>query len=459
MIPVIMSGGSGTRLWPVSRAQWPKQFCEIFEESLMSLTIDRLKSLGPVRVLTSATLKTLTTRTLQQSGLPVETSLFEPMARNTAPAIAFLVKSLMDEKFDDEIVGIFPADHLVEDESAFQKAMAEAQRLAALGQIVTLGIQPTEPNTGYGYIQIQTKKLNEGSSVLQFHEKPNLATAEKFLQAGNYVWNGGIFVFKTSVMAKALAKHQPALWETLSTLKANHSNLTDVFGRLPSISIDYAVAEKLTPQELSCVPCEFGWSDVGSWDAVAEIFEKRKAKATEKVVEVKSANNFVFSEQKKVYSMVGVDDLIVVDTADALMISKRGETQDVKAVVESLSKQKDSCVISHTFEKRPWGDYEILRDTEDFKSKVIHVDPGQQLSLQSHAKREEHWVVTRGSGEVVLNDRVVPVKAGTYVHIPLGAKHRMRNTGKLELEFVEVQIGSYFGEDDIVRYQDDYQRA
>lgn len=458
MIPVIISGGSGTRLWPISRAQWPKQFCEIFEESLMTLTIQRLKPLGPLRVLTSKTLKALTLDALSQQSIPSENSIFEPMARNTAPAIGLLVKTLLMEGLGEEVVGIFPADQLIEKDDAFYLAMKEAQKLAQAGQVVTLGIQPTEPNTGYGYIQIENKKMNIGAPVLQFHEKPNLEKAEKFLKHGNYVWNAGIFIFKVSVMANAFEKHQAPLWEGLSTLKADHSNLQELFAKLPSISIDYAIAEKLTAQEMSCVPCDLGWNDVGSWDAVAEIFEQNNKVAAEKIVEVKSSRNFVFSEQKKVYSMVGLEDLIVVDTADALLLTRRGQTQDVKAVVETLSQRKDTTVVGHTFERRPWGAFEILRDTNEFKSKVIHVDPGQQLSLQSHAKREEHWVVTRGSGEVVLNDKIVPVKAGTYIHIPLGAKHRMRNTGAVELEFIEVQIGSYFGEDDIVRYQDDYQR-
>ncbi len=459
MIPVIMSGGSGTRLWPVSRGEWPKQFCEIFDESLMTSTINRLKPLGPIRVLTSMTLKAMTMKALVESGLKTDGSLFEPIARNTAPAIAYLVKSLIQSGHENEVLGIFPADQLIENEDAFKVAISEATKLAGQGQIVTLGVQPNSPNTGYGYIQIENKKLNHGGPVLGFHEKPSLSLAEQYLAKGNYFWNAGIFVFRASVMAKAFEKYQPQLWEGFSKLKADKSNLAEIYARLPSISLDYAIAEKLPSGEMSCVPCDLGWSDVGSWDAVMEIFEKNKKAGASQTVEIKSSNNFIFSKQRKVYSFVGLDDLILVDTADALLIAKKGHSQDVKAVVEELSKRKHTTVGVHTFEKRPWGDFEILREDNQFKSKIIRIDPGHQFSLQSHAKREEHWVVTRGSGEVVLNDKVVPVKAGTYIHIPLGAKHRMRNTGNVELEFIEVQIGSYFGEDDIVRYQDDYQRV
>lgn len=458
MIPVILSGGSGTRLWPVSRVQWPKQFCELFEESLMALTIRRLKPLGSPRVLTSETLRFLTQRALKLEGLASGESLFEPSARNTAPAIAFLIKRLIDEGLKESVVGIFPADQLISNESEFLRAVSEAKRLAEVGQVVTLGIHPTEPNSGYGYIELHKNELAKGSPVVKFHEKPSLETAAAFLKTGRFVWNAGIFIFKVATMERAFKEHQPEMWTELEKLKVDLSNLSEVYGNLKSISIDYAIAEKLSSTELSCVPCDIGWSDVGSWDAVADISSSMLG-LKPKLVEAEAQGNFVYSKQGKTYSVVGADDLIIVDTADALLIAKKGFSQEVKKVVEALTKAKDSVVVQHNFEKRPWGEFEVLRDTERFKSKVIQVEPGQQLSLQSHAKREEHWVVTTGTGEVVLNDKVMPVKAGTYVHIPLGARHRMRNNGSSRLEFIEVQLGSYFGEDDIVRYQDDYRRG
>lgn len=317
---------------------------------------------------------------------------------------------------------------------------------------MTLGIKPDHPATGYGYIQ----KDKGSNKVLKFHEKPSLEIAEKFLVSGDFFWNAGMFIFKAKVMLEKFQKLQPEIYKIVSMLKTDLSNLAEVYAQFPSISIDYAVMEKLTAGELACVPADMAWSDVGSWDAVAEVSEKRPGP---KSLEVKGRDNFVFGSPDKVYSFVGTDDLIVVDTADALMVLKKGESQEVKQVVEALQKEGSSLIKDHVFEKRPWGAFEILRDTEHFKSKVITVNPMSQLSYQSHNKRAEHWIVTRGEGEVVLNDQVIPVKAGSHVFIPIQAKHRIRNTSEKILEFVEVQLGSYFGEDDIVRYQDDYKRT
>jgi mannose-1-phosphate guanylyltransferase/mannose-1-phosphate guanylyltransferase/mannose-6-phosphate isomerase len=290
-------------------------------------------------------------------------------------------------------------------------------------------------------------------SVVKFHEKPDLQKAQEFVAQGGFSWNAGIFVFKVAHMAGLFEKHQPELWKHILNLKADSSNLDEVYGKVQSISIDYAIMEKLSAEELTCVPADFGWSDVGSWDAVASLQKGHE------ILNVKGQDNFVFGSAEKHYSMIGVEDMILVDTKDALMLVKKGQSQDVRHVVEALTQQKSSLVKEHVYEYRPWGYFEILKDTANFKSKVIRVNPHSQISYQSHAKREEHWTITQGAGEVVLNDEVIPVKAGSHIHIPLGAKHRIRNTKDDMLEFVEVQLGSYFGEDDIVRYQDDYQRG
>ncbi|HEY1079258.1 MAG TPA: sugar phosphate nucleotidyltransferase, partial [Bdellovibrio sp.] len=289
-------------------------------------------------------------------------------------------------------------------------------------------------------------------SVLKFHEKPNLEKAKEFIAQGSFSWNAGIFVFKVSHMASLFEKHQPEMWKQMSALREDSSNLGEVYGKVQSISIDYAIMEKLNGDELACIPADFGWSDVGSWDAVAALQKGHD------VLTVQGQGNFVFGESGKHYSTVGLDDVIVVDTKDALMLVKKGQSQEVRHVVEALNQQKSALVKEHVFEYRPWGYFEILKDTEFFKSKVIRVNPHAQISYQSHAKREEHWTITQGSGEVVLNDQVIAVKSGSHIHIPLGAKHRIRNNTDMPLEFVEVQLGTYFGEDDIVRYQDDYQR-
>lgn len=456
MIPVVLSGGSGTRLWPVSRAQWPKQFCQFFDDSLLNLTLQRLQHWEQPRVLTAESMRVLTETSARRMGLQNLKSLYEPEARNTAPAVAFLLRQLEIENAIEDLVGVFPADQLIRDSKAFEAAVETALHQAHKGKIVTLGVKPTSPNTGYGYIQTAAGPDGAALPVLKFHEKPDLQTAEKFLQDGHYFWNAGIFIFKGSSLREAFKKLQPQIWELASQIKPDLSNLKEIYARFPSISIDYAIMEKLTSEELSSVPVEMGWSDVGSWDAISEILEHD---GRHKPTQINGKGNFVFSlNEKKNYSVVGADDLILVDTGDALMVVKKGASQSVKAVVDELTKNKSSLTKTHLFEERPWGKFEVLRDTDKFKSKVIEVQPGQQLSLQSHAKREEHWVVVQGQGEVVLNDKTIPMQAGSYIHIPLGAKHRMRNTGKEPVVFVEVQTGSYFGEDDIVRYQDDYKR-
>lgn len=467
MIPVILSGGSGTRLWPVSRTKYPKQFSELFDEPLQTATLRRLSHFSSLSsdpwIVTSQTLKDFTEKKAKEAGLKVGKFIYEPVGKNTAPAIALLCKILEMEGKTSEIVGIFPADHLIEKEDVFSAALELAETSARENKIVTLGLKPLSPATGYGYIQTEKqpynyKKQMSSYAVLKFHEKPTEALAKDFLKAGSYYWNAGIFVFPVSLMIELFEKYQPQIWDAFSGLKKDLSNLKEIYSHIPAISIDYALIEKLSSQELLCVPCNPSWSDVGSWDAVAEVYEK-SGRSRGNPIEVDSKNNFVLPLADKRYAFVGVDDLIVVDTADALLVAKKGETQNVKTVVDRLKKENPKLAHEHIFEERPWGKFEILKDKDHFKSKVIQVDPHQQISYQSHAKREEHWVITKGVGEVILNEKTIPVKAGTYVHIPLGAKHRIRNTSSEPIEFIEVQLGSYFGEDDIVRYQDDYQRS
>lgn len=461
MIPVILSGGSGTRLWPVSRTKLPKQFCTIFEQSLHTMTLNRLGKLGTPWVITSKSLRDLTVKNMRDLSMDPSNILLEPVAKNTAPAIALLTFHLMQKGLQDEVTGIFPADHIIENEDAFLAAVHLAKADALKGKVVTLGITPDHPATGYGYIQTsKTKGATQGDlasySVLKFHEKPSIEKASAFLKEGGFFWNAGIFVFKVSTMATLLEQHQPELWKAVSSLKTDLSNIDAIYSKVDNISIDYAIMEKLSADNLSCVPCDMGWNDVGSWDAIADILG---GVSTDNKVEVHSKNNFVQSTVDKTYAFVGVEDLIVVDTTDALLIAKKGATQAVKEAVDVLKLKKPTLLTDHTFEERPWGRFEILRDTECFKSKVIQVNPAQQISYQSHAKREEHWLITKGKGEVVLNDEIIPVSPGTYVKIPLGAKHRIRNSGNNTIEFVEVQMGTYFGEDDIVRYEDDYLRS
>jgi mannose-1-phosphate guanylyltransferase/mannose-6-phosphate isomerase len=456
-IPAILSGGSGTRLWPLSRTQFPKQFCELFEESLFQKTLRRLLPIGSPWVVTNAKMRILTERTLRDSGISLSQALYEPKAANTAPAIALLCRVLESRGHGDSIAGIFPSDHLIQNESTFRSAIELGIECAKKGQVVTLGIQPTYPATGYGYIEVGSGAFAEGSGLRAlptrgFREKPAEQTAREFIASGNFYWNGGMFLFRVSTMINHLRTLMPELWNVMSGLKDDLSNLVEIYDRCPSQSIDYGVMEKL--KEQVCIPCDLGWSDVGSWTEIAKLRE-----STEKI-EVSSSGNFALSNTGRLVSFVGTENLVVIDTADAILVADKESTQNVKQVVDALNERKDKRAHEHPFEYRPWGRFEVLRDTTEFKSKVIHVNPGQQLSYQSHAKRAEHWVIVRGNPEVVLNDVVHALKPGESIYIPQGAKHRIRNPHASEtVEFVEVQVGTYFGEDDIIRYQDDYKRV
>ncbi|AGH95702.1 mannose-1-phosphate guanylyltransferase/mannose-6-phosphate isomerase [Pseudobdellovibrio exovorus] len=462
-IPVILSGGSGTRLWPVSRVKYPKQFCELLDKPLQTLTIERLQKYGAGLLVTSEKLKDLTEKDILQNQLKIEKVLYEPTGKNTAAAVALACKYLELTGRADQVAGVFSSDALVLNQVEFSRALQAAVSSAQNGFVVTLGIQPRSPETGFGYIQVKDRALNThtATEVMKFHEKPTLEKAQSFIQDGHYFWNAGIFIFKVSRMIEHFKKNEPTLWESINQLASDLSNLDAIYSKIKSISLDYAIIEKLDSDELRCVPCDIGWSDVGSWDALAEVTEAMpftEHSLKKQPVQIASKSNSIFSHQKKKYTVVGCDDLIVVDTADATLICKKGESQKVKDLVDSLKISDEELTTEHVFENRPWGRFEILRDEEHYKSKVIQVEPGRKLSYQSHAKRAEHWVIVKGEAIVVLNDEEHVLKAGEHIFIPQGAKHRIMNRSQSLVEFIEVQVGSYFGEDDIVRYQDDYGR-
>ena len=457
-IPVIMSGGSGTRLWPLSRQTFPKQFVDLFDGSLLGRTLQRVQLLGAPWVITVESMKILTEKTYREVGLNPKSILFEPKGKNTAAAVALATKVLSQKFGTDVTVGIFPADHLIANQARFLAGVNEAIRMAREGQIVTLGIQPDHPATGYGYIEVVPPTSGVSLEnpmacrVQKFHEKPTLEKAKEYCQAGRFFWNAGMFVFTASTMQKAFQEHMPDLWNEVQKLAPDLSNLAEIYDRVPAQSLDYGIMEKAKNQ--MCVPCDLGWSDVGSWDEVAKL----KKEVGEKY-EVRATNNFVSGQDSKVYGLIGLNDLIVVDTQDALLIARKGESQAVKDLLDQMKSKAEPAATEHVFEHRPWGSFEVLRDTERFKSKIIRVEPGQQISYQSHDKRAEHWVITKGSAEVTLNDEKIFLKTGENVFIPIGAKHQIRNSTSEVVEFVEVQVGSYFGEDDIKRYSDIYGRT
>jgi mannose-1-phosphate guanylyltransferase/mannose-6-phosphate isomerase len=464
MIPVVLSGGSGTRLWPVSRAAFPKQFNDLVGEPLLAQTLRRLTPLGVPWVVAVQATETLTRTVLRDLGVPDDQALFEPVGRNTAPAVALLCHVLRGRGLGDEVVGIFPADHLITRENTFQDATRLAEECARQGRVVTLGIHPHHPATGYGYIEVTDQVVGhvddanpEGLDALGcagFHEKPDPETAQRFVESGCFYWNSGMFVFRVDDMAAHFERLMPELWESVQRVEADLSNLAEVYEALPAESLDYGVMEHLEPDQLACIPCAPGWSDLGSWDEVA----RRRSQHTD-VYQEAGDGNFVYGHRKKVYGFVGVSDLVLVDTADATLVAARGRTESVKGLVGQVREGGHRSASEHTFEKRPWGEFEVLRDTDHFKSKILRVAPMRRLSYQSHRHRSEHWVIVQGQPEVVLDGRTLNPQPGESVFIPQGAKHRIVNPTEEWVELVEVQVGSYFGEDDIIRYEDDYARV
>lgn len=469
LIPVVLSGGSGTRLWPMSRMQYPKQFCKLLNKSLQTLTLERLKSYQPSLIVTSENLKVLTQKEISENNFAVSHVIYEPEGKNTAVAIAVACRYLELHGQQDQVVGVFSSDALISNTTAFHAAVEVAVQSALENKVVVLGIRPERVETGFGYIQISNEvQLNKASAVLKFHEKPDFKTAENFVRDGHFFWNAGIFIFKVSQMLKHFQQHYPQIWKLVATLDKDLKNLKQIYAEAPNVSIDVAIIEKLQSENLTCVPCDIGWSDLGSWDVLEQIESKAKSSVASAENQLSDINqvpfqvhangNTVFSSEKKVYGLVGVDDLIVVDTEDALLICKKGQSQKVKDLVEVMKVESPEVLKSHNFEVRPWGQFEILKEQDYYKSKVIKVNPGQKLSYQSHQHRSEHWVIVKGQATVVLDDKNHDLVQGQHIFIPAGSKHRIINNSKQTVEFIEVQVGVSFEETDIVRYQDDYGR-
>jgi len=453
IIPVVLSGGSGSRLWPQSRQYLPKPFAPLFKTPLFEQTLYRVKKWGKPYIVTSFRLQALTEHALKHTQVEAFT-LYEPVAKNTAPAIAWLCWNLIQKKQDDVIVAIFPSDHLIQNESLFQEDIEQAAEVAKTGRVVILGVPPTHPETGFGYIEKSCSILNSRAfAVKAFHEKPNFETAKIYVERG-YLWNAGVFIAQVQTLWAHFNTFTPDLVQALTTLNSSESNLKSVYESLESISIDYAIIEKLSTEHLAVLPTRFDWSDLGTWDAIKD------SPAPKSQVEcLDSMNVTVYGVENKLYTSVGIKDVIVVDTEDALMLVKPGEAQKVSQLYERLKSKNPNSIERHIFEQRPWGDFRILRAESGYKAKLITVLPGAQLSYQSHELRSEHWVVVEGIAEVILEDVSHILNRGNYIFIPAKHKHRLKNIGKSVLKVVEVQIGDYLGEDDIKRYQDNYGRS
>jgi mannose-1-phosphate guanylyltransferase / mannose-6-phosphate isomerase len=472
IIPIILSGGAGARLWPVSRRMHPKPFMEVAGKPLLAHALARAASIADeALIVTNQDHYFLTENVLKKNEKVLQVSyLLEPKGRNTAPAIALAVRHIQKVHGDNAVCLVLAADHLISDDTAFEMAVDQAAEQAQAGNLVVFGIRPTAPETGYGYLEVAV--AGEHPQPLQsFVEKPDRATAEKYLAEGRYYWNSGMFCFTAGVMEQNMAAHADDVWAASETAFAEAQEAEDVtrfaedsFIAQPDISIDYAVMEKA--DKITMVPAGFGWSDVGSWDAVADAHDAdasgNSAMGADKVQFVEARDTHISSSSYtgKIIAAIGVENLVIIDTPDALLVADRAKSQDVKLVVEALKASADAELTElPATVHRPWGTYATLRQEDGYQVKRITVAPGQKLSLQYHDKRAEHWVVTQGQAIVQVGDEEFETGPGEYRYIPLGEKHRLTNIGARELVLIEVQVGSYLGEDDIVRLEDIYGRV
>lgn len=468
IVPVILSGGSGTRLWPLSRSTFPKQLLPLvsdktmLQETLLRIS-DWAEVVQPV-VVCGNDHRFLVAEQLRQINITPKAIILEPFARNTAPAIAAAALKLQSE---DLLMLVLPADHVITDVLAFEAAVRRASLVAIQGKLVTFGIEPTHPETGYGYIQSgHVLSAAEGCfEVARFVEKPDAATAQQYLAAGNFYWNSGMFLFKPSVFLDELKQYAPAIVDAVTAAVAqSYKDLDFVrlheasFAESPSDSIDYAVMEKT--KLAAVVPASMGWDDVGSWTALKEVQPNDEAgNATRGDVYLKNVNNTLVRAESRFVAVVGVKDLLIVETSDAILVAHRDCAQDVKKIVDHLKTSGRSEHKVHPRVYRPWGWYEGIDVGERFQVKRIMVKPGEKLSLQMHHHRAEHWVVVSGSAMITVDNVTKLYTENESTYIPIGATHRLENPGKLPLHLIEVQSGSYLGEDDIVRYEDTYGRA
>jgi len=475
IIPVILSGGSGSRLWPISREEYPKQFLNLHrdDQSLLqeaALRIRLLNNAQPPLVVCNETHRFLVAEQLHQVGIDNAQIILEPCARNTAPAIALAAAAALLTDPEAEML-VMPADHVIKDENAFIQSVEKGRSLAAQGQLVTFGITPQRAHTGYGYI-CRGEAKGQGFEVAAFVEKPDATRAAEYLASGEYLWNSGIFLFKARDYLHALRQHAPDILDASERAFASRSEDMDfirvdktAFAGSPSDSIDYAIMERV--RNVVVVPMNPGWSDIGAWDAVHELkATSDDQNTTHGDVVLHNTHGSLIHSESRLVTVVGVENLIIVETEDAVLVADRHQAQDTKKIVEALKTAGRTESKNHQQVYRPWGYYRTLALTDSFQVKEIVVKPGAKLSLQMHHHRAEHWVVVEGTAQVTqgrghgdiesLRSFLLSEDESTY--IPLGTVHRLENPGVIPLKLIEVQTGSYLGEDDIVRYSDDYGR-
>lgn len=465
LIPVILAGGTGSRLWPLSRALFPKQFHTIFgERSLLQNTLSRAARITrePPIIVCNHEHRFLVAEQCRAIGIDWRSIILEPEGRNTAPAIA--LAALDCGTTQDAQLLVLPSDHLIEDDAAFGAAVTLAQAAAQEGALVTFGIRPSHPETGYGYICAPGAVVGDAATpVSSFVEKPDAAAARTYVDSGDYFWNSGMFVLGAKLYLEELQTLSPDM--SSAVLAAHQTGRVDLdffrpgdaFVQCPADSIDYAVLEKTT--KAMVVPVGFAWSDVGSWSAIWEASQRDEDgnHLQGDVFAVNTQNSYVLAQHRLV-GTIGVDNLVVVETADAVLIADREQVQDVRTIVQRLEKCGREETVTHREVFRPWGSFESIERGERYQVKRIKVKPGERLSLQMHHHRAEHWIVVRGTAEVTRGDETFTLAENESTYIPLGVKHRLMNPGKVTVELIEVQVGAYLGEDDIVRFEDVYGR-
>lgn len=461
MKSIILAGGSGSRLWPLSREEYPKQLLSFDkEQSLLQKTFNRLCTFSkPADIVTVTNIKHYSNIKLQLNKIDSSNVVIgEPFGKNTAPAIASTLQYFIQQGCEDDVVLIVPSDHLIKDIDGFNKTVELGKELAEQGYIVTFGIKPTYPETGYGYIKTE-KALSVGYKVEKFVEKPNFETAKKYLDSGNYYWNGGIFMGKISTFLNEFKKYASDIYMHLGKLDFSNSTQINfsVYEKMPSISIDYAIMEK--SDKIALVELQSDWNDLGSWQSIFNVKEKDENGnvLTGKVVVDNVKNSFIYS-QKEVVAVSSLENIILVETEDAIMACKLDESQNVKKLYEKLKAKESDTIKLHKTVFRPWGYYTCMNSGDGYLTKTICVMPKHKLSVQSHNHRSEHWVVLEGTALVLKDGKEYNVYAGDSIDIPLGAKHSLQNPYDKELKIIEIQKGDYISEDDIIRYEDCYGR-
>ncbi|HXV20239.1 MAG TPA: mannose-1-phosphate guanylyltransferase/mannose-6-phosphate isomerase [Desulfuromonadales bacterium] len=469
IVPVILSGGAGTRLWPLSRELYPKQLLPLVgAQTMLQETVTRLRGLaglGAPLVVCNESHRFLVAEQLRAIGVNPAAIVLEPVGRNTAPAVA-VAALLAGAGGEDPILLVLPADHVITDSAALRAAVQAGVALAEEGRLLTFGIVPDKPETGNGYIRAgEPLGPAKAYTVAEFKEKPDLQTAEGYLASGNYYWNSGMFLFRASTFLAELERFAPQMLTACRKAVAGAARDLDftrldgeAFAACPGNSIDYAVMEKTAAAAV--IPLAAGWSDVGSWSALWEVGARdADGNVVKGDVLTKDVRNCYLHASTRMVAAVGVEDHVIVETGDAVLVASRDRVQDVKAIVEQLKLRKRDEALLHRRVNRPWGAYECIDAAERFQVKHITVNPGATLSLQMHHHRAEHWIVVRGTARVTCDDKVLTLSENQSTYIPLGVTHRLENPGKIPLELIEVQSGSYLGEDDIVRFEDNYGRS